>query len=417
MSSTREKLNIGIVGLGVFAPGLIPLFMRHPYTGSVWVTDTKPDRIKLMQRSFGCGAAPSFEALLADPAINCIALFTDRHLHGAMAVQALEAGKHVFSAVPMGNTVEECRSIIELVKSTGLTYMLGETCYYYPCACWCREQREKGAFGKPIYIASQYYHDLKGFDYPRHGKGWQKVAGLPPMFYPTHSFCMALSAMDAHVISLSCAGYVDTEDDLVFGGGRNLWDNPFSCEVALARLSNGGIARVSEFRRIGLHKPSSYISAFIGTRGAYECSLDRHLYQHRKDPGAEEMDVVDVSGLVNPPDMNESRHQQDFLEKVANDGFSNSCFAPCQPEWRLPASFSGAPNGHMATHHFLVDDFCRAAYTRKLPPLNAWFAARINLPGLIAHESALQGGAQMNVPDFGDAPSSWEKLTYDELPM
>jgi len=30
-----------------------------------------------------------------------------------------------------------------------------------------------------------------------------------------------------------------------------------------------------------------------------------------------------------------------------------------------------------------------------------WQAARYLLPGLIAHESALQGGALMDVPDFG----------------
>ena len=34
------------------------------------------------------------------------------------------------------------------------------------------------------------------------------------------------------------------------------------------------------------------------------------------------------------------------------------------------------------------------------------------LPGLIAHESALRDGMLMDVPDFGDAPGSFERLTY-----
>ena len=39
-----------------------------------------------------------------------------------------------------------------------------------------------------------------------------------------------------------------------------------------------------------------------------------------------------------------------------------------------------------------------------MPYINAWRAARFTIPGLIAHESALQGGALLDVPDFGDAP-------------
>lgn len=42
--------------------------------------------------------------------------------------------------------------------------------------------------------------------------------------------------------------------------------------------------------------------------------------------------------------------------------------------------------------------------TRTLPSVNAWVAARCTLPGIIAHQSALQGGARLEIPDFGDAP-------------
>jgi hypothetical protein len=42
--------------------------------------------------------------------------------------------------------------------------------------------------------------------------------------------------------------------------------------------------------------------------------------------------------------------------------------------------------------------------TVSLPPVNAWAGAR-PLPGIVAHESALNGGAGLAIPDFGDAPS------------
>ena len=55
-------------------------------------------------------------------------------------------------------------------------------------------------------------------------------------------------------------------------------------------------------------------------------------------------------------------------------------------------------------HQLLIDDFCKAVASRRMPYVNAWRAARYTIPGLIAHESAKLGGALLDVPDFGDAP-------------
>jgi hypothetical protein len=35
------------------------------------------------------------------------------------------------------------------------------------------------------------------------------------------------------------------------------------------------------------------------------------------------------------------------------------------------------------------------------------------IPELMAHESALQGGALLDIPDFGAAPADWEEITYE----
>ena len=63
------------------------------------------------------------------------------------------------------------------------------------------------------------------------------------------------------------------------------------------------------------------------------------------------------------------------------------------------------PTGHFGSHLFLVDDFVRACTTGMLPPNHVWAAARYNIPGLVAHESAMRGGELLDVPDFGDAPA------------
>ena len=38
--------------------------------------------------------------------------------------------------------------------------------------------------------------------------------------------------------------------------------------------------------------------------------------------------------------------------------------------------------------------------------------ARYNIPGLMAHESAIEGGVPKDVIDLGDPPKDWEVLDY-----
>jgi hypothetical protein len=80
---------------------------------------------------------------------------------------------------------------------------------------------------------------------------------------------------------------------------------------------------------------------------------------------------------------------------------------------RLPEQFAPISSGHRGVHKFLVDDFVKAVTTNKLPPNHAWAVARYNIPGLIAHESAIRDGESLSVPDFGDAPADWELLSPD----
>ena len=404
------KLKLGIVGAGDFSAHFIPLFQAHPAVETVYITDLIPERAEAAQRRFGTPVMPSFEAML-DSKLDAVAIFTQRHLHGPMAIAALQAGKDVYSSVPMGNTVEECGAIIDAVRATRRIYMLGETCYYYPCTCFCRDMHTQGRFGRFIYGASQYYHDIVGFNYQHSGgQDWKRFAGLPPMLYPTHSFSMLLSAANDYVTRLSAVGYRDQEDDDIFGIGKNNWDNPFSNTTVLAQLAGGGAARISEYRRIGVGKPSSYISGFYGTWGSYEYSNAQHLFVERVDLSTEKVRLFDVSAEVNPAEMTDHKEDTNFKELVANAAWLSSSFAPVQPFQRLPKSFSRLPNGHMGTHQLLTNDFCRSVISRRLPPIHAWFAARCNIPGLVAHSSALCNGELMEVPDFGEPPADWDCL-------
>jgi hypothetical protein len=206
------------------------------------------------------------------------------------------------------------------------------------------------------------------------------------------------------IFELDSYTYEDQEDDPYFKKGINLWDNTVSNAFSLMRLANGGVIRINECRRIGWKAPSSFVSSFYGTKGGYQFSNAQHVFVKHTDDGVQ---LEDVSDYVNPREMTANRDLPDFKNQVANHTWQWDSHAPIQDDQRLPAEFDGMANGHMASHKFLVDDFCTAAYNGTLPTVNAWLAARFTVPGIVAFESIKQDGQPMEVPDFGDPPANW----------
>ena len=411
--NTSGKIRIGFVGCGQFCRHFVPLFQAHPAVEFVAVTDKFPERCKEYDELFHVDKIfDSFQQMIESDEINAVAIFSQRNQHGQMAIEALKAGKHVYSAVPMATSIEEIRQIVELVKKTGLTYSMGETGHYRPATIFCRNKFKSGEMGDFVYGEAQYNHDMKHlydtFKYTE-GDAWKKMAGLPPMYYPTHSTSMILSSANTHAVKVAAFGYRDKEDTDIFGKGMNYWDNPFSNTSMLLQLANGGIARISENRRIAWMAPPTYISCFCGTKASYESSLAQHAYVRMPE---ETPIFEDVSALLNPPEMTANRNDPEFFQKLVNYGWARGS-SPIQSYGRIPESLRAIPGDHAGTHVYMVDDFCRAFVTGKLSPTNAWQAARYNLPGLTAHESAMQGGVTLDIPDLGDPPAGWEVLPSD----
>ena len=393
-------LKIGVCGAGSFASSFIPLFQAHPLVRDVVIAEVFADRRAEQAARFGISKTYASLDELCDSDVDAIALFTQRWLHGPQAVQALRAGKHVYSAVPTGVTVAELAELVRTVEETGLMYMLGETSYYYPCSVFCRQKWQAGEFGHFVYGEGEYLHDMGHGFYEAYqhsgGEQWKQTAGFPPMFYPTHSTSMIVGVTGASLTQVSCLGYRDRADDGIFREGGNLWNNPFSNESALFRTTDGGMCRINEFRRVGHRGRSSVRTSIFGTLGCYEEQANAQVWITHAG------DNIDLTDLLTPVRLSPEDIEARKKEGVQADFFSG--VAPIHNRLRLPKSFQGLHNGHLGSHQFLVDDFCRAADSGRLPPNHVWQAARYAAPGIMAHQSALQEGKLLSIPSFGDPP-------------
>jgi hypothetical protein len=209
-----------------------------------------------------------------------------------------------------------------------------------------------------------------------------------------------LGAWQTHAVSVSAIGVPDERGDGVFDKEVSQFGNDLSNATALFEVAGGGSFRTNEFRRVGY--PSHIRESrfrFFGTDASMEQLATVSFWQDKKG-------VQDISELLQPkPTLPADDPSLQHIAPALRDAFTSGS-APVHDRARLPREFDHMPNGHEGSHHFLVDDFVTAVATRTLPPVNAWVAARYTLPGIVAHESALRGGARLDIPDFGAAPNS-----------
>lgn len=394
--------SIGVVGAGQFGSQFAHLFNLHPGVSSVFAVDDVAHRAAEAARRYHlAGTMATFEDLLASD-VDAVAIFTQRWTHGPLVEHALRAGKHVYSAVPMAISEEEIARIIEAVRDTGLVYMMGETSYYNPATVFARKQLAEGKFGRIFYAEGDYVHDMdlgfyEAYQYSG-GDRWKETASYPPMLYPTHAVGGVLGALPAHAVSVSCVGVRDDRNDGVFDKDVSMFGNDFSNATALFELNDGGVMRTNEMRRVGY--PSHIRESrfrFFGTEASFEQLAKVSVWQDKQNVHdiSEQMETRPSIALDDPSLANVAPELRDAFV---------SGLAPVHDPGRLPEEFLGAPNGHEGSHHFLVDDFVTAVNNRTLPPVNAWVAARFTLPGIVAHQSALQNGVRLPIRDFGDAP-------------
>jgi predicted dehydrogenase len=67
----------------------------------------------------------SYDEMLADSSVEAVIVAVSDQFHSEAAMRALDAGKHVLVEKPLAVTVEECVSLQEKAKATGLTVQVG----------------------------------------------------------------------------------------------------------------------------------------------------------------------------------------------------------------------------------------------------------------------------------------------------
>ena len=92
--------------------------------------------------------------LLSDPRIDAVAIATPAATHGALARQALDAGKHVFVEKPLCLDLAEAEALGALADRLGRALMVGHLLLYHPAFDALSAELARGSLGALRYVYS-----------------------------------------------------------------------------------------------------------------------------------------------------------------------------------------------------------------------------------------------------------------------
>ena len=365
----KKQINVAIVGLG-FGAEFIPIYQRHKHANMYAICQRNTDKLNQVGDAFGIDKRyPEFEALLKDPNVDAVHINTPIQNHAEQSLKALRAGKHVACTVPMATSVEECRQIVQAVKETGLTYMMMETVVYSREFLFVKEMYEKGELGKLQFLRASHQQEMAGW--PGY---WE---GLPPMHYATHCVgpVVALAKADAEYVSCFGSGRID--ENLV-----SKYGSPFAIETCHIKFRNSDLS--AEVTRSLFNTARQYRESFdvYGSKKSFEWTLIEHepsVIHTGETP--EKVNIPDYAHLL-PEEI------RSFTTGGVYDANSNQHLSFIQG------------SGHGGSHPHLVNEFLSALVSNKEPFPNARQSANITCVGILAHESAMQGGKIINLPEF-----------------
>jgi len=107
---------------------------------------------------------PSFEAMLADPAVDVVHLTTPNHLHHAQVRDTLAAGKHVVCEKPLAMSSEETGELLRLAEASGLVHAVNFNIRFYAQSQEARARVQAGEIGDVRLISGGYLQDWLLFD-------------------------------------------------------------------------------------------------------------------------------------------------------------------------------------------------------------------------------------------------------------
>jgi protoporphyrinogen oxidase/predicted dehydrogenase len=153
--SGRDRIRVGVVGLGYWGPNLVRNFAESQQFELGYLCDLRSHTLETLSARYpGVPWTTRFEEVLSDETIEAVAIATPVSTHHSLAKSALETGKHVFVEKPLAASSEQVLELTRLAEAKGLVLMPGHTFLYSPPVTAIKRLIDAGELGEIYFISS-----------------------------------------------------------------------------------------------------------------------------------------------------------------------------------------------------------------------------------------------------------------------
>ena len=155
------KLRWGLLGAARINRALIPPLRASERNELVAVASRDLQKAETYAKEKGIPRAlGSYEALLADPAIDVVYNPLPNRLHAEWTIKAAQAGKHVLCEKPLALTVAEVDAIAEAAQKARVVVAEAFMYRHHPQTLKVKELVESGAIGKLRLVRGSFTFNL-----------------------------------------------------------------------------------------------------------------------------------------------------------------------------------------------------------------------------------------------------------------
>ncbi|MED1564335.1 oxidoreductase [Alkalihalobacillus alcalophilus ATCC 27647 = CGMCC 1.3604] len=187
-----KKIKVGLIGCGNISSVYFKNCLEFEHFELVACADLDLERTRAQAARYGVNAY-TIQELLNDEDIELVINLTTPKAHAAVCIQALEAGKHVYTEKPLAVTREEGRQILDVAKQKGLRIGSAPDTFLGGGIQTAIHLIEKGEIGTPI--GATAFMMSRGHEHWHPDPSFYYDVGGGPMFDMGPYYLTALIAM------------------------------------------------------------------------------------------------------------------------------------------------------------------------------------------------------------------------------
>jgi predicted dehydrogenase len=154
----REKLRCAVIGAGAIGIEHLNSLLHCPRAATVAIAETNPQRLREATEKFHIPRGyANYQELLEQPDIDAVTIALPNYLHAPVAIDALNARKHVLIEKPMATNAKEAAKIVAAAQKNRRTAMVAKNLRFDRQTQTARLAIQRGDLGE-IYHARGFSH-------------------------------------------------------------------------------------------------------------------------------------------------------------------------------------------------------------------------------------------------------------------